>query len=210
MKTSFLPFIMITMLSTVYMSCSKDEGSGNALPTPSASQLSESEIEGLKFMREEEKLARDVYSYFIDLYGKQIFINITSSEQTHMDSVLKVMNKYGIQDPVLSDKGQFTDTTLQSLYDELTTQGSKSLLDAYVIGALIEELDIYDLNRISAETDKADILTMYEFLTCGSRNHLRSFNMQIGKEGGTYTAQYLTQQEYDDIANSAKEKCGNL
>ena len=210
MKNSFLPLLLVIMTSFTILSCSKDEGSGNALPTVPVTQLTEAEINGLKFMREEEKLARDVYSYFIDLYGTQIFVNITSSEQKHMDSVLSVMITYGVEDPALPEMGKFHDTTLQRLYGELTVQGANSLLDAYKIGALIEELDIYDLNRISAETNRADILTMYEFLTCGSRNHLRSFNMQVVKEGGSYDAKHLTQQEYNDIANSAKEKCGNL
>jgi len=50
--------------------------------------LTEVEIEGLLFMREEEKLAGDVYRYFYDLWGNNIFQNIARSEDTHTNAVL--------------------------------------------------------------------------------------------------------------------------
>ena len=43
-------------------------------------------------MREEEKLARDVYLTLYDIWGTPAFNNIASSEQTHMDAVLMLID----------------------------------------------------------------------------------------------------------------------
>jgi hypothetical protein len=42
-------------------------------------------------------------------------------------------------------------------------------------------------------------------LLLGSRNHLRSFDSQLVKNGVDYEAQFLSQTDYDLIANSASE-----
>ena len=208
MKRAILFMSVLSVFSITIIGCSKDDDTKSGITSTPITQLSQDEIDGLRFMREEEKLARDVYSYFIDLYGEQIFVNITSSEQTHMDTVLSLLIKYSIDDPAKSSLGEFGDTTLQGLYADLTSQGSVSVAEAYRVGATIEDLDIHDLNYHISKTNKSDILNVYNFLNCGSRNHLRSFDMKLESAGGSYTAQFLTQQEYDDIANSAKEKCG--
>ncbi len=65
-----------------------------------AALLSEAEINSLTYMREEEKLARDVYVYLHDMYGSPIFDKISVSEQTHMDAIKTLLDRYGIPDPV--------------------------------------------------------------------------------------------------------------
>ena len=50
-------------------------------------------------MREEEKVARDVYLEFYEIYGNVIFKNIADSEQKHMDAVLALIVGYGLDDP---------------------------------------------------------------------------------------------------------------
>lgn len=62
--------------------------------------ISSAESTSLVFMREEEKLARDVYITMINKWGSKIFSNISTSEQTHMDAILMLLNKYNIPDPV--------------------------------------------------------------------------------------------------------------
>lgn len=54
------------------------------------SDLSAAEENSLAFMREEEKLARDVYNALYSIYGTNIFSNIGASEQTHTDAVLSL------------------------------------------------------------------------------------------------------------------------
>ncbi len=61
--------------------------------------LTAAEEEGLLFMREEEKLARDVYLVLFDKWGLRVFENIAESEQRHMDAVLYLLGKYGLDDP---------------------------------------------------------------------------------------------------------------
>jgi len=168
--------------------------------------LSQAEIEALIFLREEEKLARDVYLYLYDVWGQWIFENIAASEQQHMDAVKKLLDKYNLDDPAEGQpEGEFTDSDLQDLYVSLTETGTESKLQALSVGATIEDMDIFDLQNFLELTDKADITRVFENLTKGSRNHLRAFVGQMELLGGTYKALYLTQEEVDEIVNSERE-----
>jgi hypothetical protein len=173
-------------------------------------ELSADEIEGILYMREEEKLARDVYLTLYDQWSLPIFQNIANSEQTHMDAVERLIDRYGLTDPAAgNDAGEFTDQTLQSLYDDLVTMGSRSLADALRVGAAIEEIDILDLAERVAQTDAVDIQRVYESLMIGSRNHLRSFVATLEQQTGeTYEPQYLDQEAYDDIISASMESGG--
>jgi hypothetical protein len=146
------------------------------------SDLTADEIAGLLYMREEEKLARDVYNQMFTLWGQQTFQNIASSEQIHMDQVQLLLDRYGLADPAL-DPGKFADPALQALYDQLIAQGSISLEEALKVGVLIEQTDIADLQARLAQTDNADIQLVYNNLLNGSYNHLSAFTGG-GQQGG--------------------------
>jgi len=203
--------ILILFASTISISCKKENvGAGND-PTAQINAypkepLSADETASLLMMREEEKLAHDVYLALGNKWGTNIYSNIASSEQSHTNAVLTLIQKYNLTDPVGSNPaGVFRDSTLQTLYNQLVAKGSLTALDGFKIGATIEDLDIYDLNNWSSKTDNQDIRFVYQILTKGSRNHLRSFYSQINGSGGSYTAQYLTQSELEAIINSPKE-----
>ncbi|MBK8348343.1 MAG: DUF2202 domain-containing protein [Saprospiraceae bacterium] len=49
------------------------------------------------FLRQEEKLAHDVYVYAYDKYGITIFNNISNSEQTHINNMTDLLAKYNIR-----------------------------------------------------------------------------------------------------------------
>ena len=169
--------------------------------------LSDAEIAALVFMREEEKLARDVYLDMSDLWGTQIFVNIADSEQTHMDVVLRLIHKYNLEDPAENrSRGEFADATMQGLYDSLVAQGTASLADALVVGATIEDLDIFDLSQQLTVVDNEDVTVVFENLQKGSRNHLRAFFGSLDNMNIAYTPMYISQQEYDDIVNSPMER----
>jgi hypothetical protein len=171
-----------------------------------AEPLSEAEMNSLIFMREEEKLARDVYKVMFTKWNMAIFSNIASSEQTHMDAILMLLNKYELVDPVgANGPGVFTNQVLQNLYNQLILQGNVSIAGAYKVGAGIEELDISDLTKAMVSVDNQDISMVYNNLTKGSRNHLRSFYKKILWIGETYTPQYLTPAAFDAIINSPME-----
>ena len=163
--------------------------------------LSDDEIAGLLYMREEEKLARDVYLTLYEVWGLRVFQNIARAEQMHMDTMLTLIERYGLDDPVTDDTiGAFTNADLQALYAQLVEQGSESLEAALRVGATIEEIDIQDLEAYLETTGAADIRLAYENLKAGSYNHLRAFVSTLeAQTGETYQPQYLTQDEYEAI-----------
>lgn len=186
-------FFAVTLSS--FASCNKEE----------IIALSEQEKADLLFLREEEKLARDVYIYSYNKYGLNIFNNITNSEQSHMSSVLTLLNKYGLPDPITNNEaGIFTNSELQTLYNELTSISNISLTKALEVGANIEDLDIRDIDTFKSHTTKSDLISIYDRLACGSRNHMRSFVSQLEN----YIPIYISQSQFYAIINSSNEKCG--
>ncbi|MBK8795548.1 MAG: DUF2202 domain-containing protein [Anaerolineales bacterium] len=144
--------------------------------------LSEDERASLLFMREEEKLAHDVYVTLYDQWGLRVFNNIAASEQKHTDAIAALLNAYGLTDPTIGNGvGEFTNPDLQALYDELVAQGSASVTEALKVGVAIEELDITDLEQRIAETDSSDIQRVYSNLLAGSTNHLRAFSSNLSR-----------------------------
>lgn len=166
------------------------------------------EISMLEYMREEEKLARDVYIKLSTMYALPIFNNISNSEQFHMDRVLCLLNHYEIPDPAMAEIGEFTNSDLQVLYNNLVTQGSASLIDALTVGATIEDLDIFDLNEHIAQTSNEAILTIFEHLRCGSGHHIKAFTRILSIHNTEYIPQFISQDEYDEIINGSFQPCG--
>jgi hypothetical protein len=216
MKTSlFLLSMLVIGTLSLTSSCKK----ADIIATPTVTSqivdlpketLSSDELNSLKMMREEEKLARDVYTTLFAKWGINVFINISSSEQQHTDAVLTLLNKYGLTDPVGNNAvGIFTNPDLQALYTQLVTQGNVSVLEAYKVGAKIEDLDIYDLKQALLKNDNQDIKFAYDLLSLGSRNHMRSFIGQILSLGGTYSAIFISQAEIDAIVASPRETGGS-
>ena len=218
-NTSFS--LIITVIILVFGSCTKDkntvkndsldENPNNiniqpqigALPNQS---LSAEELASLTFLREEEKLARDVYITLYKKWGVKIFNNISQSESSHMSAVFTLLNKYNLKDPVgANETGKFENPHLQALYDQLVFEGSKSTLNAFLVGARIEDLDLYDIKQALVYIDNQDMRYVYEMLAKGSRNHMRSFYKNIINAGGTYSPQYISIEEFNAIINSAME-----
>ena len=195
----------LLLLSLVLLGLASCETKGGEVEEITLTQQEEND---LLFLREEEKLARDVYLYAFDKYGLQIFSNIAGSEQNHMNMVLGLLTKYGLTDPASTERGVFTNTELQMLYNQLTVLVDNSLLNALIVGATIEDLDINDIKTFEGHTEKNDLLDVYAKLSCGSRNHLRSYYSQLQSRGYTYQAQYISQQELEAIVNSSNERCG--
>lgn len=197
-------------------------------PTQQDSQtttLDFNEATHLAFMREEEKLARDVYTKLGMLYPDSIvFGNIDDSEQRHTDAVKGAMEQHGLEDPNTNDNlgvytGEAYGEYFTEKYNYLIDKAANSELDALYVGAFIEELDMMDISRCPQEivqqnngvdsdsecglvyTDEPDITNLYESLINGSESHLRGYvraiEAMLGK--GTYTAQVLSQEEVDAI-----------
>lgn len=169
------------------------------------SSISQTEIDSIIWMREEEKLAKDVYTTLGQVWGLNIFTNISSAEQSHTDSVKTLIDRYGLIDPITDETiGVFRNETFSKLYQDLVKQGSLSLVEALKVGALIEELDIKDLQERATTT--ADIDLVFQNLERGSRNHLRAFTRQLSQQGETYIPIYISQSEFDEITSSEIER----
>ncbi len=174
-------------------------GGGDCKDSIDVASLTDEEAAGLLFMREEEKLAHDVYVNMFNLWGVKIFENISKSETQHTEKVLSLLNLYGLEDPVLPGIGEFSNEDLQALYNQLMEQGSDSLVAALIVGATIEEVDILDLYERMEQTENATILKVYSSLEKGSEAHLRAFDIQLKRNDYDYEPQFLTKEQFDTI-----------
>jgi hypothetical protein len=181
-----------------YTSELNDSALGLALAGQPSGDLTASEKDGLLYMVEEEKLAGDVYLALNDKRNLRVFDNIGRAERTHEAAVKTLLERYSLLDPT-KGAGEFSNETLQKLYDDLVSRGRASVKDALQVGAAIEEIDILDLEERMAQTDKEDILLVYANLKSGSENHLRAFVNNLQRQGFEYSPEYLSQEEYDGI-----------
>jgi hypothetical protein len=164
--------------------------------------LNSIERDGLLYMVEEEKLAGDAYQTLDNMWNLRVFNNIGEAERTHEAAVMVLIKRYDLDDPTVKEVGKFSNATLQKTYNELMIKGKTSLKDALEAGAEIEEIDILDLEKHIAQTDKADIRLVYENLMKGSENHLQAFVSNLYRHGYAFTPTYVSQEEYDNIINS--------
>lgn len=184
---------------------------GDSIEGIAKGELDAAEKVGILKMREEEKLARDVYTTLGAKWGQNIFLNITSSEQTHMDEVKQLIDRYALVDPVTDGTvGSFTSPEMQKLYTALIAKGNVSLVEALKVGATIEDMDIKDLQDLIAATDNEDIKYVYENLKSGSQKHLQSFVKNIEKNGAAYAPQFISQAEYAAIIAMEKQMGGKM
>ena len=179
----------------------------------------------LVFMREEEKLARDVYIRLSTMYPDHpIFGKIDDSEQRHTNAVRAMLKKYGLDDPNTNDNvGVYTGEDYGWYFSEkfelLVERASISELEALYVGAFIEELDMMDIKqcpRVIVDTDNgiddvtecgmiytdnADVANLHASLLEGSDSHLVSYVRNIEKYigRGNYQAQVLPQEQVDQI-----------
>lgn len=163
------------------------------------SVYTEEDEAGLLQMREEEKLAGDVYTYFYNLYKYPVFLNISKSEAVHSNAVLYLINSFGLTDPATTEIGVFTNPDIQALYNDLTAKGAVGIVEALSVGAFIEEYDIKDLEEEIASTTNANIIRVYSNLMRGSTFHLKAFTRLLKIKGVVYEPQILTNEEYVSI-----------
>ena len=216
MKTSKL-FLVLAIVSFAFASCSKnndvvdeaivaeatDEKSAEVAALCSTCDftgtLTEAEVTSLMEMREEEKLAREVYLAMNAKYNYRTFANIAKSENAHTSAVLYLIKGFGLTDPSPVGATEFSNPLFTDLYAQLTAKGSVSLVEALKVGAFIEEYDIADLKRHLAETENATVAKVYGNLLRGSKFHLKAFTNALKVQGATYTPTVLTVEEYNEI-----------
>ena len=142
--------------------------------------LTATEVSWILRMREEEKLARDVYITLGALWNAPIFWKIAQQEQCHTTAVKQLIVAYGLTDPVVDDSvGAFTNPLFTGLFYDFVAAGSVSLPDAYQVGVDVEELDIADLLQALGVVEKIDVRSVFEKLLRGSYNHLAAFGTYL-------------------------------
>lgn len=147
--------------------------------------VTDAEAAGLLFMREEEKMARDVYAYLYEKYKLPVFKNITGSESIHMSAVLRLITAFSIPDNSTNDAGTFANEHINELYNQLIEKGNLSLIDALKVGVLIEQTDIADLQNELSSIENASVKTVYTNLLAGSTAHLKAFTWNLKVRGIT-------------------------
>lgn len=163
--TTFTKVIVVAVLMSGFVS--------------SALALTAKEASSILFMKQEEKLARDVYQVLAAKWDHVTFKNIAVSEQRHMDAVGNLIKRYNLTDATPAEAGKFTYPELQSLYDELIALGNHSLEDALAVGVLIEETDIEDLKEALQGVRERPIRNVFNNLMDGSYNHLDAFTRAL-------------------------------
>lgn len=163
--------------------------------------LTDNEIDGLMHMREEEKLAHDVYVFLYNKWNYRVFLNISKSETAHTNAVLRLINGYNLTDPALAGEGEYTNPVFTGMYAQLTNLGTASLVDALTAGALIEETDIADLVEELETTQNADVKRVYTNLLAASKIHLRAFAYSLKRQGVVYAPTILSVEEYNEIVD---------
>lgn len=195
----------ITLLALGSVSAEAATQAPSTIRQQASTTLTKAERDGLVYMREEEKLALDVYNALAAKWGLRQFANIARAEATHTSAVKTLLDRYGISDPAASTKpGVFANPELQALYTKLVKQGSASATEALKVGALVEEVDIADLQKRATTTP--DLALVYANLEKGSRNHLRAFTSGLSAQGVTYVPSVLTKPAYSAIVSTGIER----
>jgi len=188
---SFLLLIIAVIAMVLLPACSSK--------IPDA-ELTDVEKEGIQYIYEVEKVARDVYQYFYEKWETPVQNIISGSEQSHMDILKELIDKYNLDDPAEGkDNGEFSNSDLQQLYFDLIGFGLSSEIDALSTAAMIEEYDIVEIRKYVNNTDRDDIISGYNRLVEGSESHLQIFVAQLKDKGVEYQPQHLSQQDYNQI-----------
>jgi hypothetical protein len=153
-------------------------------------------------MRDEEKLAHDVYVALGEKWKLPMFANISQAEKRHMTVIDQLIKNYSVAIP--TDKGatEFWDGKYAELYEQLVATGSNSIADAIQVGIEIEELDIRDLREQLQSIQHSDVRAVYTRLEQASQRHLRTFVRGAEWLGVTPVAKHLEQAAFDSILQS--------
>ena len=175
------------------------------VPSAYSQELTDDEKEGIKYIYEVEKVARDVYQNLYKKWGSPVLNIISQSEQSHMDIMKKLIDKYNLDDPAEGKGyGEFSTSELQKLYHDLLKLGGDSDVNALSTATMIEEFDIVEIKKYSDNTDREDVFSAYKILLEGSESHIIAFVSILNSMKVEYKPTYLSQQDYDKIVATMK------
>ncbi len=161
--------------------------------------LTEAEADGILRMADEEKMARDVYTFFNDKYKLPVFRNISKSEALHMNAVGNLVAGFKLTYEGNDTPGEYVQDQFTKMYGELTEKGSASLVEALKAGALIEETDILDLEKEILSADNSTVKRVFSNLLLASENHLRAFTAVLKVQKIVYEPVLLDRDYYQAV-----------
>jgi len=169
--------------------------------------MNNKEKQDLLDMALEEKMAYDFYYTMYNKWNIPMFNRRMNAKMHHKNRLVQMIEKYELTNPVNDQEiGKYKNSRIQKLYNELLNKGQKSLKDALIAAANLEEMDIVALKKAIDNTDNADLRLVYKNLTRGSEHHLKAtVNMLFRLYDYKYEPQYLDKKTFDEIIASSKQ-----
>lgn len=130
-------------------------------------------------MREEERMARDLYTQLAASSGEAIFTRIAGAEQRHLDAVERLMTSQGMNpDAAGSTVGRYAVGEVQAAYTGWLSQGRASDQAAYKVGVELETWDVAELKAMKVPSDTTGARVVAALLN-GSKHHLTAFTKAV-------------------------------
>jgi hypothetical protein len=152
---------------------------------PSAVQAASSETTSglsnaqLTEMREEERMARDLYTQLATSSGEAIFTRIAGAEQRHLDAVERLMTSQGMNPAAVgSTLGRYAVGEVQSAYSRWLSRGRASDQAAFKVGVELETWDIAELKAMEVPSGTSGARVVAALLN-GSEHHLTAFTKAV-------------------------------
>ena len=173
--------------------------------------LNDAEKEWMNKMALEEKMAYDFYYMMFNKWNMPAFERIMNAELNHKTLMVKMLEKYGMDNPVNDQLiGQYDDKTLQDLYNDLFSRGNTSLKDAFIAAAELEELDYLDLQKALEAADNADLRVAFTNLQRGTTHHLNAMVMQLKRlYDYDYEPKHMDKETFDKLIQQPPHRMGN-
>ncbi len=166
-------------------------------------QITETEAGDLQLLREEEKLARDLFRDWSD--RSELFGAVAHSKQLHFEIVGALLQRHQVTDRTLGGEGLYVFPQLQTLHQELLARGGSTELEALAAGAELHERDLVGLEEAAGRSQLEDVRASLAEIQRGARNHLRGCVEELALQGVDYAPRLLSPEAFAAIINSPRE-----
>ena len=181
--------------------------------------------DSLTYMKDEERLASDLYlnlynyyKNYSDLEIKQLNNIATNTENDQISIIKSLVKRYDLNSSEPQDvnisRGVYENQVIQDLYDKFYAIGQNSQEEALKVGCMVEVTDINDLDKyisLAKESNATDIETAFKALRDGSYHNYWTFDQtlkNLGVTDGCYDEEneLLTNKEEAYPKNNANAK----
>lgn len=177
------------------------------------SRLPSEEHGPILYTLQETKVVRDVYVALDAQWNNPLFKQLLITEKDHVDYLAKLVNLYGLNLPtaIMEDEpGVFNDESLEKMYASMVATGRTSEIEAYQIGAKLEETLILEMTKIMNKTDVIKVFLAYQRVVKTSQYHLRLLVTKLRDLGVEYNPTVLSKADYDAIFTEFNAKNSSM